>query len=53
MADFQEIDCIEEREGKIFACEMKWSSKKKVKPPKTFVDAYPDSEFSLIKPDNY
>lgn len=49
----QEIDWIEEREGKIFACEMKWSSKKKVKPPKTFVDAYPDSEFSVINPNNY
>lgn len=49
----QEIDWIEEREGKIFAYEMKWSSKKKVKPSKTFVDAYPDSGFTVINPNNY
>ena len=49
----QEIDWVEEREGHLFAYEIKWNPKKKVKPPRTFMDAYPGSEFNIINPDNY
>jgi len=49
----QEIDLIEESGGKLFAYEIKWNTKKKVKEPKAWRKAYPDSEFSVITPDNY
>lgn len=50
--DQKEIDFIEEREGKLFAYEFKWSGKKS-KPPKDFVEAYPESEFLEVNKDNY
>lgn len=49
----QEIDYIEEREGKIFAYEFKRSGMKKVKVPGSFVQAYPNSEFAVIHMENY
>lgn len=49
----QEIDWIEDRAGHLFAYEFKWNPNKKVKPPKTWTDAYPQSSFELINPDNY
>lgn len=49
----QEIDYIEEREGKLFAFEFKWNTHKKVKIPNTFLKAYPNSETQIITPDNY
>lgn len=49
----QEIDYIEERERKLFAYEFKWETHKKVKIPKSFLKAYPDSETQIITPDNY
>ena len=49
----QEIDWIEERNGKLFATEVKWNPKKNAKVPKTFMDAYPESEFQLIHTNNY
>lgn len=49
----QEIDWIEERGGGIHAYELKWSTSKKVKVPTTFKNAYPDSTFELITPENY
>ncbi len=50
--DKQEIDLIEEREGKLFAYEIKWS-KKKVKVPSQWKSAYKNSEFTVITKDNY
>jgi len=50
--DRQEIDLIEEREGKLFAYEFKWQPKN-VKPPKAWSDAYPDSEFQVISKENF
>lgn len=50
--DRQEIDWVEEREGKLFGYELKWK-KDKVKPPVAFAKAYPDSEFNVITSDNY
>jgi predicted AAA+ superfamily ATPase len=49
----QEIDYIEEREGKLFAFEFKWNSNKKVKIPTAFKKAYSDFEFKLINKENY
>ena len=50
----KEIDLIEEREGKLFPYEFKWSTKNEVLPPKEWVLNYPQSEeFSVINPSNY
>jgi len=49
----QEIDLVEEREGKIFGYEFKWSNLKKTKPPKNWKITYPESEFQIIHKDNY
>lgn len=49
----QEIDYIEEQEGKLSAYEFKWNKKAKAKLPKTFVRAYPDSEVHLITQGNF
>lgn len=50
--DQQEIDWVEEREGNLFAFEIKWS-KAKGKPPKAWSDAYPGSVFQTITKENY
>ena len=49
----QEIDLVEERDGKIFAYEFKWSSKKDVRAPKEWQANYPEAEFTVINQDNY
>jgi len=49
----QEIDYLEDRDGKLFAFEFKWNPKAKIKIPKTFTNAYPQSEFQLITRDNF
>lgn len=49
----QEIDYIEEREGKLFAFEFKWNLKFKYRFPGSFLENYPDHERSIINPDNY
>ena len=48
----QEVDYIEEREGKIFAYEFKWSPKAKVKFPATFTNAY-RPELLTVNSDNF
>ncbi|TSA39182.1 MAG: ATP-binding protein [Porphyromonadaceae bacterium] len=50
--DQQEIDWVEEREGNLFAYEIKWS-KVRIKPPKAWSDAYPDSTFQTVTKENY
>lgn len=49
----QEIDWIEERDGSLHAYEIKWNSKKKVKTPSAWKNAYPESSFEVITPENY
>jgi predicted AAA+ superfamily ATPase len=51
--DQQEIDYIEERDGKLFAYEIKWNPKKSIKIPKAFALAYPEHEFSMLNKDNF
>lgn len=48
----QEIDYLEESEGKLHAYEMKWNPQAKASITKTFTEAYPNSEFQVITPDN-
>ncbi len=50
--DKQEIDYLEERDGSLNAYEFKYGGKS-VRPPKTWVEAYPEAEFSVISRDNY
>jgi len=50
--DQKEIDFVEERAGKLFAYEIKWK-KKTLKAPKLWTDAYPNSTFDVIHPENY
>lgn len=49
--DQKEIDYLEERDGKLFGYEMKWTGAARV--PRSFIAAYPDSEFQVINRDNY
>lgn len=48
----QELDFVEEREGRLFGYEMKWG-KTRVKPPTEWLSAYPEAAFSLVTQDNY
>lgn len=50
--DQKEIDLIEEKGGKLFAFEFKYSNSK-VKVPKQWKRAYPDSEFNVVTKDNF
>lgn len=49
----QEIDYIEESDGKMTAYEFKWSPKAKAKFPKTFSQAYNGVETKCINRDNF
>lgn len=51
----EEIDIVEERDGKLFGFECKWGEKKTdaVKPPKTWQKEYPTASFEVITPRNY
>jgi len=48
----QEIDFIEEYNGKISGFEFKWNSKRKVRSYKSFINAYPNSTIQIISPEN-
>lgn len=48
----QEIDYLEEGGGNLHAYEMKWNPRAKASITKTFTDAYPNTDFQVITPDN-
>lgn len=48
----QEIDFVEEREGKLFGFECKWSGRRSASAPKDWL-SYKNAEFNLINRDNY
>ena len=48
----QEIDYIEEKDGRIHAYELKWNPKRKASAPLSFRNAYPDADFTVINRDN-
>ena len=51
--DQQEIDYLEERDGKLYAYEIKWNPKKKPFLSKSFAKKYPEHEYNIINPENY
>lgn len=50
--DQKEVDWIEEREGKLFAFEFKYSTEKSAG-GKAFLETYPEAEFSTVSRENY
>lgn len=51
--DGQEIDLVEEREGKLFGFEFKWSENKIPKAPNDWIKSYNNSEYKIINRENY
>jgi uncharacterized protein len=49
----KELDWVEERDGNIHAFEAKWNLKRKAAAPSGFEEAYPESTFMLVNPENY
>ena len=49
----QEIDYVEDRNGKLFAFEFKFSAGKTPKLPITFSKNYPETEFKVINKENF
>jgi len=49
----EEIDLIEESQGKLTAFECKYNLKKKITFPKTFRESYPDCELRIINPGTF
>lgn len=50
----QEIDYIEEADGRFTAFEMKWNPRKKATPlPASFLNTYPVEQSAVITPENY
>jgi len=50
--DQQEIDLVEEREGKLFGYEFKWGKKIR-KAPKIWLKTYANAEYEVINQENY
>jgi len=50
--DQNEVDFVEEREGKLFGYEFKWK-KAKVKEPKNWRGTYAEATYGVITPENY
>ena len=48
----QELDYLEERDGKLEAFELKWNPRKKASLPLSFQRAYPDAQFKVISREN-
>ncbi len=51
--DQQEIDIVEEKDGKLFGFEIKWNSKKQPKAPKDWLKTYYNASYAVINKDNY
>lgn len=51
--DQQEIDLVEERDGRLNGYEFKWGEKTMVKTPQTFLDNYQHTSFNKIDKNNY
>ena len=51
--DGQEIDMVEERAGKLFGYEIKWSARAAAKVPKLWKSAYPRSQMEQISKENF
>ena len=51
--DRQEIDLVEERGGRLYGYEFKWSPNKIIPAPKSWIGTYSNASFEVIHPDNY
>lgn len=51
--DQKEIDYIEEVDGQLTGFECKWSSARRMRSPKDFLETYPGSTINQIDRDNY
>lgn len=51
--DQQEIDYIEERDGTLYATEIKWNPVKTPRLPLTFSKAYPNHQYRVITSENF
>ena len=51
--DRQEIDLVEERDGRLHGVEMKWSPKPGRGAPRAWREAYPNSSFRVVERENY
>lgn len=51
--DQQELDWLEEENGKLSGFEFKWNENRKAKIPTAFAKAYPDATFEVINKQNY
>ncbi len=49
----QEVDFVEERDGKLYGYECKWSSDKILRIPQEWRETYPEASYEVINPDNY
>ena len=49
----QEVDYMEEADGRMTAYEFKWNPQKKAKLSQTFLNAYPDTDFITVNRDNF
>ena len=49
----QEVDYVEEVDGKLRGFECKWSENKKNKAPSEWMDLYPESSFEIVTPDSF
>jgi uncharacterized protein len=49
----QELDLVEEKEGKLSGYEFKWSDRKKNKPPADWLKGYENAIFTMINRQNY
>lgn len=51
--DQKEIDLVEDQDGVLTTFEFKWNTKSKASLPKSFTEAYPNSIFKVITPDDF
>lgn len=51
--DQQEIDLVEDLDGRLTAFEFKWNPNAKVRQPMKFLDAYRGADFKVITPSDY
>jgi len=51
--DGQEVDLVEERDGKLYGFEIKWSLKAKIRRPKDWLGSYKNARYKVINQENY
>lgn len=49
----QEIDLVEEEDGKLNTFEFKWNGNTQKRQPRAFANSYPESPYQVITPENY